>query len=527
MKILWKKAAPAALAGLLALAVTGCGDKTAAKPDPELLKIGINASGDSLETTENDYGWQVSRYGVGECLTRFDGKMAVRPWLAESWKVSGDGLSWTFTIKDNITFSNGNALTAEAVKKSLERAFARAKRARVMADPESFTVNGRELTVRTRKPCAILPGLLGDPLFIIVDVTAEGSRDFAAQGPVCTGPYMVTGFDKTKCRLSANPGYRGGRVPYRKLEITVIDDPHTRAMALRKGKIDVAVNVSAGDLQLFNDQKDFSISRIASLRSVLVRLNQNKGKPLADKRVRRALLQALDRETYCNALLKNTVIPGAPLLPPAAEYGFDELMRQNPDRFHIESAKKLLAEAGWKDTNRDGYVDKNGRNLEMDFVFCSGRAELPLFAEATQSDARQVGIKINLKQADYDDMFAIGARGDYDMLLSNSLTLAAGDPEAFLKGWFRTNNNGNTPENTSGYSNPDFDTLSERLSGEFNRDKRRDIVIRMQKILLDDAGTLVYGYPETNMVSRKGVKGVGVFPADFYWLTGEVKPAEQ
>lgn len=526
MKSIWRETAAAVLSALLALTVAGCGDKTAAKPDRELLRIGINTFGDSLETTENYCGWQVSRYGIGECLTRFDGKMAVRPWLAESWKVSDDRLSWTFKIKDNITFSNGNKLTAEAVKKSLERTFAKAKRARALFEPESFTANGQELAIRTKRPCAILPGLLGDPLFIIVDVTEESRRDFARLGPICTGPYIVTGFSREKCELAVNPKYRAGKVPYKKVEVNIIDDPHTRAMALRKGEIDVAFNVGAGDLQLFKDQNEFNISEVASVRSVLARLNQNKGKPLADKRVRRALLQALDRESYCKVLLKNTFIPGVPLLPPSADYGFDELVKQNPDRFHIESAKKLLAEAGWKDTNRDGYVDKDGKNLELNFVFYSGRPELPLFAEATQSDAKQIGIKVNLQNVDYNDIYRIGTAGDYDMLISNIFTLVAGDPEAFLNRLFRTNHNGDTPENASGYSNPNFDTLSARLAGEFDAAKRRDIVIKMQELLLDEAGTFVYGYPRTNMISRKGVESARIIPADFYWLTGEIKSAE-
>ena len=73
MKSVWKKTVETALLALLVLTSAGCGDKTAAKSDRELLKIGVNASGDSLETTDNYCGWQISRYGVGECLTRFDG----------------------------------------------------------------------------------------------------------------------------------------------------------------------------------------------------------------------------------------------------------------------------------------------------------------------------------------------------------------------------------------------------------------------------------------------------------------------
>ena len=74
---------------------------------------------------------KVMRYGIGECLVHFDDKMNAEPWIAESWKVSDDKMSWTFKIKD-IKFSNGTPVTGEAVKKSIERTFAKSPRAKAM-----------------------------------------------------------------------------------------------------------------------------------------------------------------------------------------------------------------------------------------------------------------------------------------------------------------------------------------------------------------------------------------------------------
>ena len=511
------------LAMVCLIAFAGCGgDKNATAPSNELLKVGAAGFADSLEPAENDAGWQIARYGVGECLTRFDGKMAVQPWLAESWKVSGDKLSWTFTIRNNVTFSNGNKLTADAAIKSLERAFKKAKRATVLFEPESFTANGQERVVKTKKPCAILPGLLGDPLFVIVDVTEDSKRDFARQGPVCTGPYMITSFTKEKCVVAANPKYRDGKAPYKRIEINTIDDPRNRAMALKKGEIDIAFNVGAGDLQLFKDKNRFNISETASASSVLARLNQNPGKPLADKRVRRALIRALDRETYCKVLLKDTVIPGAPVIPPSADYGFAELMKYNPDKFNIESARKLLAEAGWKDTNKDGFVDKDGKNLELECYYGSSLAELPLFAEATLSDAKQVGIKINLKQVDQTSLCKLETTGGYDMLLSNT---PIGDPESFMKHYFRTDKNGDNPENASGYGDSEVDQLSAQLAVEFDPAKRRELIIGMEKIALEEIPLIVYGYPRTNMVSKAEIAHADIRPCDYYREAKDWKPA--
>ena len=238
--------------------------------------------------------------------------------------------------------------------------------------------------------------MLADPLFIMID-TKVTNRDIKKEGPICTGPYAVKSYSKAKAVMVANEKYWNGKVPFKNAEISTIDDPNTRAMALQKGEIDFAINIASGDLQLFKDKAKYNISEIASLRTVLAQINMNEGKPLHDPKVRAALIQCLDRETYNKVLLKDTFIPGKAPVPPSLDYGFDQL--KDPNAYNPENAKKLLAEAGWKDTNGDGYVDKNGKNLEIDFVFYSGRAELPLYAEATQADAKKIGILYTTSEA--------------------------------------------------------------------------------------------------------------------------------
>ena len=129
MKSIYKKGAALAAAALMTVAFAGCGggDKSASKGPKDTLTVGITNFADSLEPTDNYFGWQVMRYGVGECLVHFDSKMNAEPWIAESWKVSDDKMSWTFKIKD-IKFSNGTPVTGEAVKKSIERTFAKSPR---------------------------------------------------------------------------------------------------------------------------------------------------------------------------------------------------------------------------------------------------------------------------------------------------------------------------------------------------------------------------------------------------------------
>ena len=497
----------------------GCGSD---KADTSTLKVGVTNFADSLEPTENYFGWVVMRYGMGETLAKFDEKMNVQPWLAESWKISDDHLTWTFKIRDGVKFSNGKDLTAEAVKASIERAFAKNKRAETFFKYKEIKAEGQNLIITTEKPEPNMPGFLADPLFLIVDTSAEGERDFAKQGPICTGPYVCESFTKEKAVMKKNPHYWDGEVPYETVEIPSIDDPNTRAMALQSGEVDMAVNIGAGDIGLFSDTSKFHVDRIASLRVVLARINQ-KG-VLGDPKVRAAFISMCDRKSYNEIILKGTFIEGKAPIPPSMDYGFDQLT--DPNHYDVERAKKLLDEAGWKDTDGDGIRDKDGKPLSVDFVVYNSRAELPIYAEAVQADAKKVGIDVKIKSVDYNLIDKMGINGEYDLLISNITTANTGDPEIFLNWYWRTNKDGDNPQNGSGYSNPALDAKFAELSTEFDKAKRRQLMIDIQQIIMNDGAGLFLGYPETNIISSTKITGATMYPSDYYWITNKIRPAK-
>lgn len=515
MKKILKKLVLGAMVGLLTFSAAGCGSSSG---DTNTLKVGVTNFADSLDPTENFFSWVVMRYGIGESLTKFDDKMNIQPWLADSWSVSDDHLTWTFHINDKAVFSNGNPVTAESVKASIERVFDKSNRAKTFFVPMSIVADGQDLKITTAKPVPSLPGMLADPLFLVIDTSVD--RDLAKEGPIGTGPYMVESYTKEKAILVANPNYWNGTVPFKRLEIPTIDDPNTRAMALQSGEVDMAVNIAPSDLSLFSNTNDYTKSEIASLRTVLAQMNMAPNRILQDIRVRQALLSSLDKETYNTDLLGGNFITGKAPVPPSLDYGFEDLI--DPNQYNVERSKQLLAEAGWKDTDGDGILDKDGQPLKLDFVYYSGRAELPTYAEAVQADAKKVGIDIELHNVDYNILDGMRQKGDFDLIISNILVATTGDPEIYLSWYWKTNVNGSNPQNGTGYSNPEFDALADRLSVTFDPQERRQIMIQMQQIILNDAGALFLGYPKTNIVSHSYLTGATMLPADYYWVTNQI-----
>lgn len=495
---------------------------TMAAPD-DTVKIGVVGFCDSLEPTEQYFSWVVTRYAVGETLVRFDEKMNIEPWLAESWSLADDKLTWTFKIRDGIKFSNGNPLTGEAVKKSLERTFAMSKRASAnFFEYESISADGNSVIIKSKKPTPSLAGCLADPLFLIVDASVDTTK-FATEGPVCTGPYVVKSFTKGLTVVQRNGHYWDGEVPFKEVVIQTIDDTNTRTMALQGGEIGFAVNIAASDVALFRDKPGFVVDEIASLRTVLSFMNQHG--PLGDLKLRQAVIRALNREAYAKHLLHDTFAPGKAPVPPSLDYGFAELTDQNT--YDVAGAKALLAEAGYKDVDGDGFVeDKNGKKLVLRHVIYNSRAELPTLAEATQAELKKIGLDSKVESYDYTSLLDMQEAGDYDLLIWNVITVNTGDPEHYLRELWKTHSETNKNNNTAGYSNPKVDELLDQLEVEFDLARRRQIIIDVQQLIMNDAASLFYAYPETNIVyNTKMLQGVKMVPSGYYWLTKNVRPA--
>ncbi|GCF95190.1 diguanylate phosphodiesterase [Enterococcus florum] len=501
---------------LLISGMAGCGnEKKAAESDKKTLTIGVTSFADTLEPTEQYFGWVVSRYGVGENLVRFDKEGKIEPCLSEGWSVSEDNLTWTFTIRKGVKFSNGNELTPEIVKDSLERSFKMNPRGETFFKPESIEVEGDSLLIRTENPSAVVPGSLADPLFLIVDTTAD-TDTFAKDGPICTGPYAVESFNPTEdCELVKNEHYWDGEVPLEKVTMKCIDDQATRSMALQNGEIQVAYNLKTENIEEFKNKEEIKVMELNSLRSTYSFMNQHG--PLKDIKLRQALIRGLDRESYAKKLLKGGATPGKAPIPPTLDFGFDELKDENP--FDPESAKALLKEAGYEDKDGDGFVEMpNGEALDLEFVIYTSREELNIYAQAAQANLKDIGIKVTLNTVSYETLLDMRDSGSFDMLIWNVLIANTGDPENYLReNWYST-----SPSNQAGYKNEKVDQLIDELTVTFDEEKRKELDIEIQQLIMDDAATVFFGYETTYLFHSDKVKGLELFPMDYYWLTKDV-----
>jgi peptide/nickel transport system substrate-binding protein len=509
-----KKLAMIGIVAAICVSFVGCKNKEAADTTSnnttKNITVGMNLYQTNLDPALEWNGWYVSMYGLGETLVKFNKNMEIEASLADKWE-QVDDLTWQFHIREGVTFHNGNALTATAVKASMERALKANPRTQEMLAVNTITADGQNLTITTNTPHTTLLGNLADPINSIIDVTAD--EETIAKEPIGTGPFKIKSYTEgSEVVVERYDDYWGGKALINGATFKYIKDDNTRSMALQSGEIDVANNVSINNLSLFEDESKYTISKATSLRIVMSYYNF-KNEFLQDPAVRKAIALGIDRETYSQSLLKGTAVAAVGPFPGSLPFGNKNLTGH---AYNPEEASKILKDAGYKDTDGDGVLEKNGKKLELNIAVFTTRAEIPVIGEAMQAQLKEIGIATNLKS--YETVNTILESGDFDLCLYNVNTATTGDPQSFLELFYRTG--GST--NYGNYSNPKVDSLMDQFKTENDTQKRYEIATKVQQILIDDNASLFIMNPMSNRVSKSTVTGMEVYPIDFYMLDNKV-----
>jgi len=480
------------------------------------VRIGSGQTAQTLDVNNAYDGWYLIRFGICQTLTKMNDDMTISGWLVEDDYSSNDAHDeWTFHIKDGITFSNGDPLTAEKVKSSLESLFANSVRGTEYFDPESIEADGQTLIIKTKTPEPILPNKLADPLFSVIDTDADTSN-MAETGPVGTGPFVLESFDTTsfECIVDRNENYWGGDVKADRVSFYYTEEQTALTNALKTGELDAVYNLSMIDIGYFEDNSDYNIVKSASGRTTHGFMNENG--VLGDITLRQAILQNLDKETYCEVLLNGQYVPGKTLVTSSADYGYNELT--DPNSYNPENAVKLLDDAGYADTDGDGFRETpDGEPIDLKFTYYTGRPEQELLVNATCQEMAKIGIKITPDLKDTATVMDKLSAGDYDLLCMSINVLNCADPENHMRTYFGQGGS----YSTCGWYNEAFEDCLARLETAAAPEERKAITMEAEQLLLDDAVCIFYCYPLMNFVTKNNVSGITSTPADYYWISEE------
>lgn len=518
-----KKLAVLGLCIIMALVVlTGCGSKEAVNQNTrgednsakQVLTISDSFFPSNLDPAQAWNGWYAVKYGIGETLVKLNKNMKLEPWVAKSWQRI-DELNWKIDIRDGVKFHNGKEVTAKTVKASLQRVLETNSRTAQLLDIDNMKVQGKTLIIKTNKPNPAFISNLVDPSTAIIDAAAAKSmgKDFEKK-PVMTGPFKPVKFlQDTKAVLKKNEDYWGNSPHIDEAVFKDIPDANTRIMSLQAGEIDVARSIPSESLKIFDESSDYNIISASSTRSHILIFNLKKP-VFKEKEVRKAINYAINRKVLAENLMAGMGIAAVGPYPLVMPFGGEDL---DGYTFNREKAERILEEAGWN-LGPDKKIRKKGNNkLEFTITTYGSRPELPLIAEALQSQLGDVGIKVNVEIVEnISDMLS---NGNFQSAIYSMNTAVTGDPQYFLEIFFKTN----ADSNFGGYSNSNLNQLINNLQTAFGMEERYKIAKEAQQIILDDAAFAFLVYPKQNTVLSSNIKGLDLYPTEFYFLDSDVR----
>lgn len=421
-------------------------------------------------------------------LVKYDKDIKIVGDLAESWEISPDGLVITFSLRKGVKWHDGQPFTAEDVLYTY----------RVTIDPNTPTayagdfqkvkkaevLDSHTFRVTYNKPFA--PALASWGSNILPRHLLSGkdiTKSPLSRHPVGTGPYMfkewVTG---QKIVLRSNPEYFEGRPYIDGYIMRIIPDMATMFLELRANNID---RMGLTPLQYTRQTETGAFkqkyNKFRYLSFSYTYLGYNLKNPLfADKRVRQGISHAIDKNEIINGVLLGLGREATGPLKPGT-WAHNENVRKYP--YDPKKAKALLAEAGWRDSNNDGILDKDGKPFSFEIITNQGNEVRAKTAEIIQRRLAEIGITVKIRViewAAFVNEFINKRRFDATIL---GWTIPM-DPDMYDV--WHSSKVGARELNFISYKNEELDDLLEKGRGTFDLEKRRRAYHRIQEIIAED-----------------------------------------
>lgn len=461
-----------------------------------------------LNPHDNYSGWSAIRYGVGETLFRYNENMEVEPWLATDYEFVDD-TTVKIILRDDVQFSNGRKMDAEAVKECLEDLVTVHDRAPYDLQIDHIDADGQVLTIYTKEPCPAIIHYLGDPYGVIIDMQAGIIGEGGTANVVGTGPYIAVSVSPTEITLEKNENYWGGEVKVDQVIVKSFEDASALTASLQTGDIQGAYGLQYDNYVLF-ENADYNINSVATSRCFFGQFNFD-SEIMQDAKVRKAIEMGIDKEGFCNVIMQGRGLPATGAFPDSFSYGNSAVTDETYDP---EGAKALLAKAGWTDTDGDGYADKDGQKLTIRWLTYPTRLEQPKLAEYAQATLKEIGIDVDVN--DTTDHRTYAANGDFDVYVSSLTTAPTGDPEYF----FTSTVTGS--KNYGNYEKEEVTSLVEQLHQTFDEKERSNLAIQLQQKILDDDAYFFVSHLNMGIVTKANVSGIAAHPCDYYEITADL-----
>ncbi|WP_163849792.1 ABC transporter substrate-binding protein [Pseudooceanicola aestuarii] len=421
----------------------------------------------------------------------------VEPRLVEDYTISEDGLTYTFTLKDGVTFHSGDPLTAADVKSSIERVTAEnsaSSRKRTLAVIDAIeTPDDRTVVITLKSPSISLPYNLS-----YVWIVNDAATDISASEDG-TGPYVLQEWRRGSA-LAMVPfeGYWGPAPSNGGVMFQYFTDATAQNNALLTGAVDIITSIQSPDaLGQFADNPDFTVSEGASTTKELMAYN-DRIEPFNDPMVRSALARAVDNEKLLNAIWGDYGTLIGSFVPPTDPWYIDltEVNAYDP-----ESAKTMLADAGYAD----------GFSFTLDTPDYDPH---PVVAQFVQNELAKVGVEVKINIITANEWYTkIYKAQDFEATLQEHVNhrdiVFYGNPDFY---W--------------GYDNAEVTRLIADSENVSSMEEQTEMLAQANRIIAEDAASMwLYLYPQI-VVSTSNVSGYPLNGLNSQFFVADIKKAD-
>ena len=508
-------------------------------PNPETLDPALNSAvdgGNMLIT-------------LFETLLIIDKDNKVQPGQAESYTVSPDGLTWTFTMRDGLKWSDGTELNAKDFEYTMKRitdpdvgapygstvvgmiegyldaAGNPDEKGKPTTKPDRDKLNvkasedGKTLTIKLAYPCSYFDKIVAfGTMSPVQKATVEKNGDKWATKPetyVCNGPYMISEWtpgEKIICKK--NPNYKGGwdnsKIVTEQLTFLLLEDSAASYAAYTSGQALMIKDVPTEEIPSLKkaaDGGDFYVD--TNLGTYYLSMNNQKA-PFNNVNVRKALSLVIDREYVANTIMQGTYTPatafvGPGLLDADGKTPFIDnsplFIDPNDYEGNLEKAKQLMVEAGYP----------NGEGLREIEYFTNQQGYHKPVAEALQQMWAELGVKLNVQVADWAVVTADRRQGNYD-IARNGWVFDYNDPSSMLDLFTTTNGN-----NDGKYNSKAFDAAMDK-SKVADSKAHFEALHEAEKIMSEDYACIPVAYYNDFWLQNKTLKGIWHSPYGYWYF---------
>jgi len=461
-------------------------------------------------------------------LVRQDNEGKFYPGLATEWESNDDGTVWTFTLRDDVTFHDGEELRAGAVQASFARFVAEGSTLsapRWYASSQAIDESTWELALT--QPTANILQQLSNPDYPILSLASleefdDGDRCADPLALVGTGPFVPVEYDQgAKLILERNDDYEWGPqfaehtgpAYLSEVEIQFVPEAQVRIGSLTSGSADAIASLPPLNADAVEEAGFVLAGAPATGVPFVAPLNTTDG-PTADIRVREALRSAVDWDAVVDTVYKGRYDRAwTPLAPTTAPAGSYDTEIEGSFEFDPDAAASLLAEAGYTQKDDEGYLTKDGQRLTLRWISDASdiRDQRDVVAEAVQAQAREAGIEITIEQLDTSAYLERVESSDYEIVAESW-----GQSDAAVFG-SATNPKGLAPNgiNYSRYADDDLAAWVPEAASSADPERRVELYRQIQQRVNEQVSIIPIYIQSFLVASKDSVEGITFDPVGY------------